>query len=176
MILKKVGFEKFLEHRIYYYDEIPKAQNSEEKHKPFVFDYYFNALKVNSKNFLSIAVENGEIIGCALFRFYEQENKFFLLNVNTRKDFQRSSKKVATNVLKFGLKEFFANHNEIFLWVSKDNLIAQKLYQKFGFKQINYFPDKLEFLKGTENSQIIMQLTKNDFESFLNAEKLIFGF
>ncbi len=177
MILKKVDLNEFEIHKIYYFEQIPKAQNSNFDYATDIFDYYQTALKENSQNFVAIAIEKGEMIGCALFRFYNEENKFFVLNVNTKKPFQHTPKKVATNVVKFGLKEVFKMHDKVFLWVDKENVIAQKLYKKLGFETIDYYyPKNLDFLKGQEQHTLIMELGKDKFENVLNSETIAFFF
>ena len=164
MILKKVDHKEFLKQKNYYFDQIPKAQNSNPNFSQDVFDYYQTNLKQNDQNFMMTAQENGEMIGCAFFVFYPQESKFFVVNINTKKDFQHTDKKVATNVVKEGLKEFFKIHNKIFLWVHKENTIAIKLYEKLGFKKTDYYPKNLKFLAGEENILIIMELEKSEFD------------
>ncbi len=151
-----VDYKKFLENKDFYYEQIPKAQNSDEKYKPFIFTYYKEALKSNDKSFISICKEDNEIVGIALIRYYIEEKKFFLINVNTRKDFQHSNKKIGTNVVLNGLKNFFENKvdNEIFLWVNKDNIYAKKIYEKVGFEKTSYYPTKLKFLENSKGEEI----------------------
>lgn len=170
MQFKKVDFEEFCAHKNYYFEQIPKAQNSNPEYKQDVFDYYFNNLKNDNQNFIMTALENDEIIGCAFFMFYKEEGEFFLLNVNTKKEFQHSTKKVATNVLKFGLQEFFKTHDKIYLWVEKNNINAQKLYEKLNFATTDYYPDNLDFLANRQENEIIMELTKTVFEKDLKIE------
>lgn len=166
MDIVKVDLNEFLSNKDFYYEQIPKAQNSDPKYKDSVFDYYIEALKSYENSFLMTAQEQGQVIGCALFRYYEKEDKFFVLNVNTRKDCQHTSKKVATNVLLAGMNEFFNSGSELNLWVAKTNLVAQKLYSKLGF-EINegYYPKKLDFLKGGEEIETMMIISKDRYKT-----------
>lgn len=146
MILKKVDYCEFMLHKDFLFDQIPKAQNSQPEYYEDVFEYYRENLKESDQNFMIFALENREIIGCAFIKYYAQESRFFLLNVNTRKDFWHTSKKVATKVVEFGLNEFFKTQKSIFLWVHEQNIVAQKLYEKSGFEKTEYYPPNLEFL------------------------------
>ncbi len=167
-----VDYKKFLENKDFYYEQIPKAQNSDEKYKPFIFTYYKEALKSNDKSFISICKEDNEIVGIALIRYYIEEKKFFLINVNTRKDFQHSNNKIGTNVVLNGLKNFFDNKvdNEIFLWVNKDNIYAKKIYQNLGFKQTNYCPRQLKMMNKNQNEEVY-SLTKQAFDKTISKNK-----
>ena len=95
-----------------------------------------------------------EIISCACIRYYEEEDKYFLINVNTRKDFQL--KGIATEFLTIAMEDFFSNNkNEnIYLWVHPKNEIAIKLYNKLGFEKTDYFPNKLNFKDNIINDSI----------------------
>ena len=94
-----------------------------------------------------------EIISCACIRYYEEEDKYFLINVNTRKDFQ--NKGIATKFLTNVLKDFFNKVNDnLYLWVNSENKIAIKLYAKLGFQKTDYFPDKFSFKNNLLNNDI----------------------
>lgn len=167
----KVDFDDFCKNKEFYYEQIPMAQNSNPKYNDDIYDFYVKALKTHKNNFIMTAQEDGQVIGCALFRYYEPENRFFILNVNTRKDFQHTAKKVATNVIIAGLNEFFKFEDEVSLWVGKDNHVAQKLYKNIGF-DVNdeYYPRELDFLKGGEQHFIIMQMDKSKYKSLYQKE------
>jgi len=164
-----VDYNEFIKNKDYYYEQIPKAQNAKEKYKQYIFNYYNDVLK-NKKAFSSICKIDNEIVGIATVIYYKEENKYFLINVNTRKDCQ--NKKIGTNVVKNGIKHFFDNNieNELYLWVNKDNNIAKKLYNNIGFKQTSYFPEKLEFAKNIKNDDIFC-ITKKDFIKKYSIQK-----
>lgn len=167
----KVGYKDYCDKKDFYYEQIPLAQNTPPEYVPNVYEHYIESLKSHENNFIMTAQEDGQVIGCALFRYYEQENKYFVINVNTRKEYQHTAKKVATNVMLAGMKEFFKFGDELNLWVGKDNYIAQKMYVKLGF-EINegYYPKNLDFLRGGEEFETLMYMTKDKYKSLYQKE------
>ena len=149
----KVNKLDFLNNQDFFKEQIPKAQNTKKEYIDDVFEYYNENLK-DERNYLVAYMLDNEIISCALVRYYEEEKKYFLINVNTRKDFQH--KGVATKFLTTALEDFFSNNkNEnIYLWVHPKNEIAIKLYNKLGFQKTDYFPNKLTFKENIINDAI----------------------
>lgn len=81
----------------------------------------------NNENFLIIACENNKIYSIASFEILN--NNWYLDGMCTR--FEKRHCGLATQVLKEGLKHL---NKTVLLHVDKDNLTAQALYEKFGFK------------------------------------------
>ena len=142
---KIIRYDDFIKNEEYFKTEIPKAQNSDEKHINSIFNYYKETLS-DKRNFMAICEYDNHIIGCITYIYYEEEKKYFLINVNTQKDFQH--KGIAKNLIKFGNDKFFDSHNTpLYLWVNPKNIIAKNLYEALNFKKIdNYYPT-LKFLQ-----------------------------
>lgn len=149
----KVYNKDFLNKQSYFKEQIAKVQNTKKEYVNDVFEYYKENLKDKRSYIVAYMLDN-EIISCACVRYYEKENKYFLINVNTRKDFQH--KGIATEFLTIAMEDFFSNNkNEnIYLWVHPKNEIAIKLYNKLGFEKTDYFPNKLNFKDNIINDSI----------------------
>ena len=153
MEYRKITEKEFLANAEYFKVQIPTAQNTRQEYFYDVFEYYKDHLK-DKRNYISVYINNNDIIACALVCFYKEEHKYFLLNVNTRVDYQ--NKGVASKLLNATLQDFFNEHNEsIYLWVSPKNEVANKLYSKLGFVKTGYFPEKLEFSDNIRNDNIL---------------------
>ena len=172
MRYRQIFFQDFMDNQEYFYRQISLAQNSDFAYINDIYKYYESILEHDKRAFISICEEKGEIIGCALFRYYSEVGKFFEINVNTRKDYQHSSKKVATNVVSAGLKRFFDGiGDEIYLWVHPTNIPAIKAYEKNGFKKVDVSLDKLSFYDNIKN-ETVYRCSKLDFLKTLSQEKI----
>lgn len=160
MKFKAIYIDEFLKNKLFFYNEIPSAQNTDKKYYINVYEYYKNALSENKDNFIFVCLEDNSIISTSLYCYYKEENKFFILNVNTRKDYQ--NKKIATKLLKEGMNYFFnkTKETEIYLWVNQNNEIATHLYNKLGFKTTKYTPNKLKFYNNIKDDSIMVKSLK----------------
>ncbi len=153
---RAVYLEDFLKNKNYFYEQIPKAQNSNLQFIDDIHEYYIQALNSNQHAFLAICENDGEMIGIACFRYYPELNKFFIVNVNTRLDYQHTKYKIATNVIRFGLENFFKdNQNQsIYLWVNEKNTPAIKAYKRNGFKKSDLDLMGVDFYDNIKNDEI----------------------
>lgn len=171
MNFKTVYLQEFLNNKDYYYEQIPKVQNFPDGQYESVFEYFKKYLAGNEKSFFTTCEINGELIGINLITYFPEEDKFYLMNVNTRKDYQHTDMKIGTKTTQFSLDNFFktSEYDRIYLWVRPDNAYAKKLYENLGFEPTDYFPTKLDFLENIKNDEIY-ELTKERY--FENSNNL----
>ena len=142
MKLKNIYLKDFENNKDFFYKQIPRAQNSDLHYSDDIFIYYLESLKEHPQSFISVAEHNGEVVGCALFKYYKELDKFFIVNVNTRKDFQHTKYKVATSVVASGLEHFFDKTGKTDIFCGYIHLILQ---QSRHMKKIVLRGEKLIF-------------------------------
>jgi len=135
--------------------EIRKAKRQDKARLIEHFKHYKNKKLIENRvncylehNSTIIAEENNEIIGLAQWFVKENPNsgvaeiEEVFVNPNFR------GKGIGSGLIDFiieDIKDFFKANNiklrKIFLFVSKNNVAARRLYEKFGFKQISELND-----------------------------------
>ncbi len=158
----KIDTNEFNKNRDKIIAQIISAQNTPINYAKNVREYYTNVF-LNNKAVLYACMVNNEFIAVETVCFYPEIEKFCLINVNTRKDFQ--NKKVATRLTDFALADFFATHKDtpMYLWVHPDNF-ATNMYKHLGFKTSNENFSALPFYNNIKDDEIYICTQEN----FLN--------
>lgn len=100
-----------------------------------------------SCKFTAILIQGGKEIVASYIIFWVVADEAHILNISTHPDFRRMG--IAKNLLVFAM-DYMEDRNvrEVFLEVRRSNVIAQKLYRGFGFKEIavrkGYYGDNNE--------------------------------
>ena len=100
-----------------------------------------------SCKFTARLIQGGKEIVAAYIIFWVVADEAHILNISTHPDFRRMG--IAKNLLVFAL-DYMEDRSvrEVFLEVRRSNIIAQKLYRGFGFKEIDvrkgYYGDNNE--------------------------------
>jgi len=129
---------------------IKSADNKDKKELLSYFRHYKNADMIKKRvecymkhNFTILAKEDSQIVGMLQWYVKEDPNagvaEFEEIFVNEK----FRGRRVGSKLVEFAIKnvvEFFKSINirsrKIFLFVSKDNIPAKRLYEKYGFKFI----------------------------------------
>lgn len=100
-----------------------------------------------SCKFTAMLIQGGKEIVASYIIFWVVADEAHILNISTHPDFRRMG--IAKNLLIFAM-DYMEDRNvrEVFLEVRRSNIIAQKLYKEFGFKEIavrkGYYGDNNE--------------------------------
>lgn len=161
-----INQQRLIEKWEMFLEQIPKVHNYKEEFKKEIFEYYMNSLS-NNKSFLVAGIKNNEIVSFALFKYFEEEQKTFIMDVRTRGDLLRRG--YAYKILNLGLKYYFKKSEglPIYLWVDESNKEAKSLYKNLGFYQTGDFPQRLDFIKDKKNTGIY----KCDYGRYLEVNE-----
>ena len=126
-----------------------------------LYDHYDEMFTSNNTYMILCSYES-EAVAYAFVRFYPETQKYYIMDVNTAKKYQNQH--IATNLIKYLLTDFFNKNNDnIYLWVHKDNVIAKKIYTRFGFKLTDEKPYQLDFFNNIKDDDFYV-CTKNAFK------------
>ena len=157
-ILTKQNYDK---NRSKVLENISAILETPEQYLNKLYDHYDEMFSSNN-TYMILCSNKSEAVAYAFVRFYPETQKYYIMDVNTAKKYQNQH--IATNLIKYLLTDFFNKNNDnIYLWVHKDNVIAKKIYTRFGFKLTDEKPYQLDFFNNIKDDDFYV-CTKNAFK------------